>query len=392
MEPLVERSPARPELRALTSVRAFAALDVVLLHTLFELGGQGMWSLPRPVIKVVANGQSAVSFFFVLSGFILAYTYCEAREGLHTLRGSRAKFWRARFARIYPLYFLSFVLDAPRAVAYFLGATPSRSLGLAKAAVAGGTYATLLQSWFPRLTNAWNTPGWSLSTETFFYLLFPAILALTKTWPARHVITAALVLWAIPLGAYAALALGHVTDLNHGSIVTLWRSFPPLRLAEFALGVGVGRLYLSGALRDHMKAMRVACLCAAALAFAVLGLNLGLPANVTQGTLAAPLFAVVICALALGAIPGMHWLDSPVLLLLGRASYAVYILHEPIAWWFTRAIACVGVGVGVVEVTEKSPLVLVSFLVFMELTCVGAFLWIEDPARRAITTAGRRRG
>jgi len=36
-----------------------------------------------------------------------------------------------------------------------------------------------------------------------------------------------------------------VTDLHHGSIVTLWRSFPPLRLAEFALGVAVGRLYLS---------------------------------------------------------------------------------------------------------------------------------------------------
>jgi peptidoglycan/LPS O-acetylase OafA/YrhL len=44
-------------------------------------------------------GYSGVSFFFVLSGFILVYTYSGRAT---TLRA----FWQARFARIYPFYLL----------------------------------------------------------------------------------------------------------------------------------------------------------------------------------------------------------------------------------------------------------------------------------------------
>ena len=112
----------RPEILALTSIRAFAALEVVLLHTLFELGGKPAQALPGVVTGLLTKGGMAVSFFFVLSGFILAYTYCDADSGL---RGTRVKFWRARFARIYPLYFLAFLVDAPRVISFFLGSATS---------------------------------------------------------------------------------------------------------------------------------------------------------------------------------------------------------------------------------------------------------------------------
>jgi peptidoglycan/LPS O-acetylase OafA/YrhL len=95
----------RPELLTLTSVRFFAALEVVLMHTLYELGGEQARALPAAVIALLTRGGLAVSFFFVLSGFILAYTYCDGQNELKTTPG---KFWRARFARIYPLYFWVF--------------------------------------------------------------------------------------------------------------------------------------------------------------------------------------------------------------------------------------------------------------------------------------------
>jgi peptidoglycan/LPS O-acetylase OafA/YrhL len=47
-----------------------------------------------------------VNLFFILSGFILAYTYDGQIEG----KTNRLHFWEARFARIYPVYFLSLVL------------------------------------------------------------------------------------------------------------------------------------------------------------------------------------------------------------------------------------------------------------------------------------------
>jgi peptidoglycan/LPS O-acetylase OafA/YrhL len=84
---------ARPRLPALTSLRFFAALHVVCFHFLaFKIVSGERW-----LGQISSIGYVGVSFFFVLSGFILVYTYAgrdiPARD-----------FWRARFARIYPAF------------------------------------------------------------------------------------------------------------------------------------------------------------------------------------------------------------------------------------------------------------------------------------------------
>ncbi len=56
---------------------------------------------------MVNAGFASVSFFILLSGFVLAYNYAgRARAG--TL--DRARFWKARFTRLYPIYLLSLLL------------------------------------------------------------------------------------------------------------------------------------------------------------------------------------------------------------------------------------------------------------------------------------------
>jgi len=377
--PPLPASSGRPELLVLTSIRAVAALEVVLVHTLFELGGDWARALPAPVLSILSQGQVAVSFFFVLSGFILAYTYCDTGGGL---RGSPRRFWRARFARIYPLYALAFALDLPRGLGFFLTSAPSLTDAWGKIAISGLAYLALLQSWYPRVTNSWNTPGWSLSAEAFFYAVFPALLGATKSWSIRRFIAVAMAVWALPVLVYAALVPSHEATFQLASTQTLWRSLPLLRLPEFMLGIGAGRLYVSGALDRQTRAVRSAGLVALVLILILLGFDLGVPKVLIQNTLEAPLFAVLIFAAASGTLPSPRWLISRPLVLLGRASYAVYIVHQPLKWMFESVARRLGLA-------SPSPALLLTYLVLLEILCIGLFLWIEDPARRFLTRRAR---
>jgi hypothetical protein len=134
------------------------AFYVVLFHSRPWL--MSHFNLPGSLITFLGNGYLAVALFFLLSGFILSYTYAGNVENGR----QHAKFWEPRFARIYPVYFLSLMLALP-----FQRALPLTT----KIAV-----LAMVQAWNPfrrGWTGAWNYPAWSLSVEAFFYLCFPFI-------------------------------------------------------------------------------------------------------------------------------------------------------------------------------------------------------------------------
>jgi peptidoglycan/LPS O-acetylase OafA/YrhL len=81
----------RAPLHALTSIRFFAAIYVVLFHC----GIPHLISMPVPMANFFDSGYTGVTLFFALSGFILAYNYPRV--------SSRHDFWISRFARIYPV-------------------------------------------------------------------------------------------------------------------------------------------------------------------------------------------------------------------------------------------------------------------------------------------------
>jgi len=168
---------------------------VVLFHAL-PTGIPGFFGDHRTetfVGRLVDNGNLGVSFFFFLSGYVLAHVYLRGGEVL-----DRRKFWVARFARIYPLFFVMLVLDTPVLLIPRI-ARYGMKMGILKTAVTFLANTAMLQAWSPLLLGI-NTSSWSLSTETLFYLSFPVIGVLLWRLRGRQILLVALLLYAVNFG------------------------------------------------------------------------------------------------------------------------------------------------------------------------------------------------
>jgi len=157
---------SRPRLPAITSLRFFAAFHVALFH----MKEMGVITSPGWLKSFAGIGYVGVSFFFVLSGFILVYTYAGRTLNLRD-------FWQARFARIYPAYLFSLVLFFPF---FYFGAlkmhVPFFYFAEQHFTLSAVLVLLLLQSWVPQAALSWNAVAWSLSVEAFFYAIFPFAL------------------------------------------------------------------------------------------------------------------------------------------------------------------------------------------------------------------------
>ncbi|NOK14937.1 acyltransferase family protein, partial [Corallococcus exercitus] len=160
-------SAPRPSLPALTGLRFFAALHVVAFHVTPREGRPGWLG------ALLDNGPASVTLFFILSGFVLAQAYLGSASPGPV---SRRAFWVARLARIYPVYLLGLVLEAPPFFLAVLRQENGWTLpALQRLLGVGAAVTSLTQAWIPPAACAWNCPGWSLSAEAFFYLLFPVL-------------------------------------------------------------------------------------------------------------------------------------------------------------------------------------------------------------------------
>lgn len=376
-------SVARPQLPALTGLRFVAAALVVLFHA------RGMLPSLRDnaALDVLGSGYSGVSLFFVLSGFVLAYNYLTPDgTGVRDTRD----FLVARFARIYPVYLVGIVLGFPLFVRELQRSGGNAQLFREAPPITALT-VTLLQSWVPDYACRLNCPGWSLSTEAFFYLAFPAI----GVWLVRRKRTAllafAVACWAIAMTfafTYMKLNPDHFTEYTAASRAD-WLGmvkFSPLfRLPEFALGMAAGMVFLRTPQAFGRHASTIGLIAAAAIVSA-LSFHAHLPYLAIHNGLLAPLFALLIIALATGAGPLAWFLGTRPLRLLGEASFALYLMHLAILSYATKGLDMAGVSM------NKSPWLLIVTLVVMQALSIAILHFIEEPARRAIRSRlGRQR-
>ncbi|HUL33971.1 MAG TPA: acyltransferase [Candidatus Eisenbacteria bacterium] len=343
-------NPRRHALLPLTGVRFVAAFYVVLSHSRGWL--QHRLPLPKALDNFLINGPLAVSFFFLLSGFILAYTYETPFVGIR----SHVKFWVARFARIYPVYLLSLLLLVP-----FQFHSLDHRTAL--------TVLVMLQAWNPwraELTGAWNYPAWSLSVEAFFYLCFPFLQSWFATASRRTLyVLVAVFAFVTVFGHTSYESLGIWNPRSYAAILI---PLPLLRIPEFILGMVAGNFFVRfGALRQKTWMSLIAAVSSLIVLCSTAG---------PWVSLAALPFLLFIYCLASSDDPVTALFRGPIMVLLGGASYAVYLLQLPVRDWVRVSFEWSALNRYVPD-APLTPIILVLFSILI-------FKYWEEPLRRQI--------
>ena len=341
------------DLKALTSLRFWAALWVVLFH--FRPYAES-WGFAA---SLLGKGYLGVDFFFVLSGFVLAHVYGgEIGQGAYR----HVRFLTKRIARIYPMHIVMLVF-------FVMLAVVAPMAGIALANPERYDFSQIPAQIF--LVHAWvgtgesfNYPSWSISAEFFAYLSFPVVMLLAN----RPRLMAALGLVAV-FGWYfgAILVTGkQSTWLNDWQIMRI--------MPEFLLGAGLRQLM--GVTRipvlDHWLATPAMALTVIALALA----------DVPDWLMVGALVCLLVSAAerTRSGIDGI--LEKPFCLYLGEISYALYMVHVAVGMvWFELANRLIGPTTSLVSIG----LVAIG-LVLATLAAAASEFLIERPGRRLITS------
>lgn len=306
-----------PRLDALTGIRGVAAWLVVFYH----IRASVLQIVPQPVIDFFAKGYLAVDLFFVLSGFVLWYTYGERLS-----EGGRAQVWPflwRRFARVWPLHAFILTIFVALAAALALAGNPNPRYLFAELPL----HLLLIQSWGLTDHLRWNDPAWSISTEFAAYLVFPLIAAAAR-WERMSAATLLAIALALCAGIAALFAAAGTSSLgDHIVSLGLWRC-----LGEFSLGVIACLLWR----KWHGRTGAAAWVAVSSAANLATGLGFGLPE-----TLFAPaVFFTAILALSLDRGPVSHVLGTRAAVYLGEISYSTYLAHFLL--WIVFKMAFVG--------------------------------------------------
>jgi peptidoglycan/LPS O-acetylase OafA/YrhL len=291
------------EIRALTSLRGFAALAVVMQH--FSATAQAHAAQRIP--SLVPHGYMAVDFFFVLSGFIMCYTYLNRFANEEP--GAYGDFLVRRVARVVPLNVAVLLLIVAGGMAsnVFLG---------------HDMFVTSQRLWFDLPANLlmlqglgiglnMNGPSWSISIEFVAYLAFPLLVVLNFHRLAS--VRAGVLL--VSIGALIALAISGA-DIGRETVPVvpaLMRCF-----AEFSMGMMAFWLYRSGRF-PALGSDETVTLLLGAVAFTLI-MRVDLPASLLFP------FVVVACARNRGVAATV--LGSRVPYFLGLVSYSLYLMHN----------------------------------------------------------------
>ncbi|MGK5630125.1 acyltransferase family protein [Streptomyces sp. URMC 123] len=310
MAPTVPRSPAS-RLPSLTGLRFVAAFAVFASHAYFVAWFDGDFAAPATRLALIA-AWSGVGFFFLLSGFVLAWSARPADTAV--------SFWRRRVAKIYPTH----------AVTWFAALVLIVWTGGQITARQAVPNLFLLHAWSPSLDvyNSVNGVSWSLSCEALFYLSFPLLIHLVRRIPAHR-------LWHWAGGtALAVILLPLLVTLAFpgepkfaGLPVTLHQYwflyvFPVARLLEFALGMLLARAVLEG----RRVAVRY---WHAAVALAI-GYPLALKMPFLYGiaaVLVVPMSLLILAGANADVRGGYSLARHRAMVWLGEVSFAFYMVH-----------------------------------------------------------------
>ncbi|EPP7680881.1 acyltransferase family protein [Yersinia enterocolitica] len=304
------------KISSLTSMRFFAALMIVIGH-----GSQ------IPAFNAFGftlfNVGNAVSFFYVLSGFILTYNYYSMSD--------YKSYLIARIARIWPLHIVMLM-----AVIFILDYDVSdENILLAN--------VFLIQSWFPYSSYfySFNAVSWSISTELSFYLAFPFFLMLLKNDVRALLVTASLFL-VIPMAISLFFELPVKPSESHVSASFFLYINPVARSTEFISGMIACKLFMQKIRCDGSGGWRV-CIDIVSLVFLIISMTIsnqlwfefkdsGLAAFFGWFATAGSFIFIALFIYFVSAYNGIcsRFLSNKFLIYFGEISFSMYMCHQVI--------------------------------------------------------------
>ena len=167
------------KLPSLDGLRALSIGLVVFGHATATLRPLPSWMHPAEV--VLGNGELGVSFFFVISGFLITYLLLKELRATRTI--SFYNFYVRRVTRIFPAFYVYLVFVSSLSILGFLKLTATDVI----------MSACFVWNYLPLGTGSWwVAQTWSLSIEEQFYVIWPIALATlgprtaTRAGSARH--------------------------------------------------------------------------------------------------------------------------------------------------------------------------------------------------------------
>lgn len=353
---VADRSPTHTDhVPGMDGLRAVAALAVFLVHFNQQARLQAEIG-PFDLARWMANGNTGVALFFVLSGFLLALPFWREQYAGAARLDVRQYFVR-RIARILPAYYLC--LFGLLAIKFAAGAFPSINNVL--------SHVLFLHNLNDHNILSLNEPFWTLAVEVQFYLLLPLLMWGFRRWDRRM---AFLLVSSLAVAAYLLnyALVSYLLARNQWPIqfTLLWpfsvyvsgpdsfvlRYSTPGHLTYFVVGIATALVYVAGPAQLR-RASPAACDlvfwgCALSLFF-VLSTSLDDALKAPHGHYNWPvvplLLAIMIFVTPRAALANAI-LESRALRGIGIVSYGVYVFHYPIQKLVGRGFRLLGYSVG----------------------------------------------
>ena len=302
-------------IKPLTSLRFFFAFIVFCSHLSFFRNSNNE-TLKNIYYGILKEGYLGVSFFFILSGFILAYNY---QNKFLEKKACFRNFVFARWARIYPLHLITFFIAIPYTVSS-LGESPY--IWIKKAL--SNLFLIHSFSGDPSTYFSFNLVSWSISDEWFFYIAFPFIIYLIskiKHTLSKILISSVIIL--IPILFY--ILLPENQKLHH----SLFYVNPLFRVIDFFIGIFLFNIFTNQKVKSffnkNSNILEFSSLCIFLLFFIFhKEVNQTLRFSVYYWV---PMsFIILTFAFQKGYLSRI--LSNKILIHLGEISFGVYMFHQ----------------------------------------------------------------
>lgn len=309
------RTPRFPQVH---SLRALAAISVLLYHALFKAY---LAHRPHsPLAPYAAHLDAGVSVFFLISAFLLYRPYVAARLNNGPQRDTN-EYGRRRLARIVPGYWVALIITALAGASY---------LGYPGIFSGNGTlaYFGFLQIYSPDTAGGGINVAWTLGVEVTFYAFLPLWASLIRRVSPKGGVKSELAALALLFAASIAFQIAAVTSTDpngFGLAGAHWLEPLPAFLDQFAVGMALAVVSVAWKPRARTKAAWLV----AAIAFVAAS---RLPAHHTALSYLArhQLYTLVALGLMWAAVFGKERGSVRAVGWLGTISYGIYLYHVPV--------------------------------------------------------------